>query len=175
MSRTSTAAVRKEAILSPCGRYRYLLTREWPPRLTPMTFIMLNPSTADAENDDPTIRRCMSFATRLEVSGIRVVNLFAWRATDKRELTRHEYEVSVGPGNDDHIRAAVRGPGIVVVAWGSHAGELGKRVAAREIQVRAICGQEQKPIFCLGVAKNGRPRHPLYLPANAQLKVWAGL
>jgi hypothetical protein len=68
--------MRRTAIISECGRYRYRLTREWGDGPL-LTFAMLNPSTANAEIDDPTIRRCMSFGRREGASGISVFNLFA--------------------------------------------------------------------------------------------------
>src|SRR5580693_7206992 len=84
------------------GEYRYSLTRIWDSSLFPMVFIMLNPSTADHRNDDPTITRCRNRALRDNTAGrLVVVNLFALRATDPRALTRHPEPV--GPGNDDWI------------------------------------------------------------------------
>lgn len=175
MSRTITAAVRKEAILSPCGRYRYLLTRYFGEEGAPLTFVMLNPSTADSEHDDPTIRRCVGFARSLNYRAIRVVNLFAWRATDKSELPKLSYDKAVGPKSDDYIDAELRDSVRVVAAWGGHSGPLGQMVKDRALQVGAMCSRYRRILWCLGTAKDGHPRHPLYLPKDAQLDVWRGL
>jgi hypothetical protein len=153
------------ATISPCGKYRYWLERKWGPG-TPQVFVMLNPSTADASEDDPTIRRCMGFARREGAGGLIVVNLFGLRATDPKELDGARDRV--GPDNATNIglaligAAATRRP--VICAWGankhapSQAGILHRR--ADDI------GAELK---CLGLTKSGAPKHPLYLSANAPL------
>ena len=128
-----------------------------------MTWIMLNPSTADAFADDPTIRRCASFARREGCGGIKVVNLFALRATDPRELRRHPDPV--GACNDRVIDAHARG--LVVVAWGA-GGALGGRDAdaARILEAAGVT-----PV-CLGVTAGGQPRHPLYVRGDTPLVPW---
>ena len=103
------------AAFNEARTHRYLLARSWQPGLPVMTWIMLNPSTADAFADDPTIRRCVSFARREGCGGIVVTNLFALRATDPRELRLHSDPV--GACNDQVIDA--HACGTVVVAWGA--------------------------------------------------------
>lgn len=168
------SAMSRDAAISACGRYRYWLSRSWDAKPA-LAFIMLNPSTADAAIDDPTIRRCMGFAQREGYGGICVVNLFAWRSTDKSALLALPYDLAVGDENDDHIGLMIAKTGLIVAAWGGYSGKLGKLVAQRVTQVKAICGQAQKPLFCLGVSKGGMPRHPLYLPKDTQLSVWSGV
>ncbi|MGH3977119.1 MAG: DUF1643 domain-containing protein, partial [Pseudonocardiaceae bacterium] len=112
-----------DAVLSGCGRYRYQLTRTWDPGQQRATFIMLNPSTADAADDDPTIRRCTSYARSWGLGGLMVVNLYAYRATDPADLWK--VDDPVGPDNDDHLRAVLAAAtdvgAPVVAAWGANA------------------------------------------------------
>lgn len=153
------------AEFSECGTYRYVLKRRLPCVLRwvkPALFIMLNPSTADAINDDPTIRRCISFAMREQCTELTVVNLFALRATNPKELLEHEDPV--GPFNDDIIKAKIEvnrlSWGIKVAAWGAHkfAEKRGKEII-----------EKFGPFKCLGFTKNGNPRHPLYVKTDQQL------
>lgn len=153
------------AEISTCGSYRYLLTRKigpWPGpgRIIPALFIMLNPSTADAVQDDPTIRRCISFAEREWCTDLTVVNLFALRATNPKDLVGHPNPV--GPLNDQRIAEMIEKHknGIIIAAWGSHsfAEERAKQVI-----------DKFGPFMCLGKTKNGSPRHPLYLKSIAPL------
>lgn len=130
------------------------------------TFVMLNPSTADADVDDPTIRRCMGFARAWGMGGLGVVNLYGYRATDPREL--HKVPDPVGPHNDlalEHaISYALDNQLPLIAAWGSNA------EARRVEQVMALCGSEGWE--CLGTTIKGAPRHPLYLPATAERRAW---
>lgn len=164
----------RNAAISPCGKYRYLLTRDWQRPLLmssyqcSMLFVMLNPSTADATVDDPTIRRCMGFSRRETCYGIRVVNLFAFRATDPGELLCAEDPV--GPLNNSYIEfhAGIGGSeSPVVVAWGKHPAAL-----PRLQQLPVLRGQK---LLCLGTNKDGSPKHPLYVPKNAPLVPWEGV
>lgn len=149
------------ADLSPLGEYRYLLTREWDPAAEKLTFVMLNPSTADADLDDPTIRRCISFAKREDFGGLRVVNLYAFRATDPKVMKRQPDPV--GPDNDHWIRDAVLGR-TVIVAWGANA------TAERALELRTLLAGEL--VYCLGTTKQGHPRHPLYVRGDQPLTRW---
>ena len=148
---------------SPAREYRYLLTRIWNPTVKPLVFVMLNPSTADALEDDATIRRLTGkegFARQLGAGGVVVVNLFALRSTDPRALIRHRDPV--GPHNDRFIRRAVSLGSTVIAAWGAAtvAGERGRQVAT-ELADRGVA------LHCLGLTAFGQPRHPLYLPKTA--------
>jgi hypothetical protein len=168
--------VRCGALVSDCGRYRYSLTRRWAPGTSAadgnaLVFVMLNPSTADATKDDPTIRKCMGFARRLGRGGIVVVNLFAWRATDPADLWRASaagHDV-VGFANDAAIRGALRTSADVVLAWGA---QPAARVRTRVREVLELVELEGKSALCLGVSADGSPRHPLMLPYAAPLATW---
>lgn len=153
---TSTAA------LSSCRRYRYSLVRRWAPQLGDVNFIMLNPSTADAESDDPTIRRCLGYARRWRYGGIVVTNLFAWRATDPAELARAPDPI--GPHNDRLLEDAARSARLVVCAWGNH-GRLNDRARA---VVRLLSFLQPVPLHCLAITGAGQPAHPLYQRGDLQ-------
>ena len=156
----------KSAILSDCGQYRYHLARRWGAGRT-MLFVMLNPSTADASVDDPTIRKCVGFAQRNGCEAVEVVNLFARRATDPRELVRAGYPI--GPLNDDQIMSAAATTrlhgGVIVCAWGAHA-----RGLQRAIDVRARLDKAGYPLQALRLLSDGTPSHPLMLPYSSQLQ-----
>lgn len=156
------------ALLSACGAYRYRLNRCWGYG-RPLLFVMLNPSTADGSEDDATIRKCVGFARRLGFTGIQVVNLFAYRATDPVELVRAGYPV--GPDNDAHIADAVSDAGrnLVVCAWGGSAPSLAKdsRVADVMTLLRRRCA---KPV-ALALTNGGVPRHPLMLPYSCSFRL----
>lgn len=150
--------------MSECGRYRYRLGRKWGD--TPdLLFIMLNPSTADAEEDDPTIRRCVGFAKAHDHGGIQVVNLYAWRATDPRDLKAANYPI--GPDNDNHIKAALGAAGAVCVAWGERA-----RGLARPAEVLAMIQRAGRSARCLAVTSHGMPAHPLMLSSACRLRLY---
>jgi hypothetical protein len=155
----------KHAIISEDGLYRYTLQRHWGPGEY-MLFVMLNPSTADAELDDPTIRRCMGFAKREGFGGITVVNLYAYRATQPKELLT--VEDPVGPNNDFYLFSQLqeRSDGSVVVAWGTNARE------DRILRFKDIARQAGTELYCLGTTKNGSPKHPLYISGSTPLEKW---
>lgn len=151
---------------SPARTYRYLLTRIWDPKTPPTVFLMLNPSTADAMDDDATIRRLAGpngFARRMGAGGLVVVNLFALCSTDPRALKHHVDPV--GPLNDAFIRRATAGASTVVAAWGAAGVEHGR--GARVVQALRARGTA---LHCLGQTSTGQPRHPLYLPGEAVLE-----
>lgn len=156
------------AEISADGAYRYDLIRRWTDGPL-VRWIMLNPSTADATTDDPTIRRCMGFAHAWGYSGILVHNLFALRATDPRELRDHPDPV--GPENDAHLRDSgyVKNGIATVCAWGAHGSLHGRDLVVRRIlRERPGMVPTPWPALCLGRTKAGQPRHPLYLPAAAE-------
>lgn len=162
---------RKSAVISPCGTYRYQLGRRWGEGAA-MLFVMLNPSTADAEIDDPTIRRCVGFAKREGLAGIDVMNLFAFRSPSPSEMRRAADPV--GPDNDDFLArmflAASAWGAPVVAAWGAHGFHKG-----RDAKVYALAKGQGVLMQCLGVTNGGAPKHPLYLPADAPLIEWSPL
>ncbi|GJH04995.1 DUF1643 domain-containing protein [Paraburkholderia terrae] len=165
----------KAAVISECGTYRYLLTRPAPvglefeqPCVGTALFVMLNPSTADASIDDPTIRRCKSFAYRWGCNGIAVVNLYGLRSPSPTDLWMHVDPV--GPDNDMWLRTAAREHETVVFAWGANA----RPDRVREVYEIFRPGTHRK-ILCLGTTKDGSPRHPLYVRADQPLIEWAPL
>lgn len=159
----TTEADDSSARLSECGRYRYNLTRRVrTDRHTWCCFVMLNPSTADATTDDPTIRACCEFARRWECGWLQVVNLFAWRATDPRELA--SAADPIGPQNARALEEAARNADILVCAWGAHGGPRG-------VEVGAWLRRDFLP-YHLGLCKDGSPRHPLYVKRSTPLTLW---
>lgn len=154
------------AVLDPSGRYRYRLWREWPVLggTGTVAFIMLNPSTADAAADDPTIRRCIRFAQGWGYARVEIGNLFAWRATEPRELmaaARSGVDV-VGPLNDRALLSLANQADLVVCAWGAHPYSRGHRPA----QLARILDRAGAETACLGTTHSGAPRHPLRLAAD---------
>lgn len=154
----------KSANISPCQKYRYRLTRIWGTHCYMLPFVMLNPSTADASIDDPTIRRCMRFAQREGASGIIVVNLFAFRATNPDALALTD--VPVGPDNATYLDRmaldAVAANMPVVCAWGARAG------AMQSVGV-SLLRRHGARLVCLGKTAGGHPRHPLYVKGDQPL------
>lgn len=164
--------VRRTARLSSDGLYRYALGRLWSvDGNPPAQFIMLNPSTADAELDDPTIRRCVGFARSLGAGGVVVVNLYGFRATKPADLWKAEDPA--GPDADLYLsvvaRRAVLEGAPLIAAWGAHA------KPDRVDQALAIIerSEARDHLRALGVTKDGAPRHPLYLPATARPTPWS--
>ncbi len=155
-------AVVADATISPCGKYRYRLTRTWSGEHA-LPFIMLNPSTADASNDDPTIRRCMGFARDRGFGGIIVANLFAFRATSPADMKAEHFPVGAMGDNaiTDLMHWAKRAGVPVVAAWGTH-GTFRNR-AEQVASFARLIGCE---IVCLGATKGGHPRHPLYVRSD---------
>lgn len=155
----------RTARISDCGRYRYLLTRTWG-EAPPLPFVMLNPSVADAEVDDPTIRRCIWFARREGAGGIVVTNLYAWRATRPADLWKAEDPC--GPDNDAvlvSVATQARADGVpLVCAWGAHGGNSNRLIVLMQ--------QVGGTMACLGRTKQGKPRHPLYVRGDQPLEVF---
>lgn len=151
------------AVLDESGTYRYRLWRRWGTG-APLLFILLNPSTADAADDDPTLRRCVGFARRWGFDGVEIVNVFGLRATDPSRL--RTAADPVGPENDRHIRRAARAAGLVMAGWGN-GGTFGGRAGAL---ARLLDGR--RPLHCLGRTASGQPKHPLYVRADAPVLTW---
>lgn len=153
------------AVISEDGKYRYVLARSWEHEGPLCVFVLLNPSTADAIKDDPTVRRCVGFARRFGCGALEIVNLFAFRSTDPRKLKVLSKDEAVGPLNDEvlreeRVRVAERG-GFLIAGWGTHG-----KLFGRDAEVKALLGGG---LLCLGPTKHGHPRHPLYLPNTVRL------
>lgn len=153
------------AVLSTCGRYRWWLQRSWEGGDgRSVCFVMLNPSTADADTDDPTVRRCTAFAKAWGYSTLIVRNLFAFRATHPKQLARLPFEIATGcqQGNDE-LHPALSAH-VTVCAWGAcNVPGVAERA---EWFIRQYQGL---PLHCLGLTKAGRPRHPLYVRGDQKL------
>lgn len=156
--------MKRSAILSDCGTYRYELHRRWSEAPT-VGWIMLNPSTADANVDDPTIRRCIGFAQRWGYGGIVVRNLFALRATNPRELATHPDPF--GPDNFEFLRCAGQDD-LTICAWGNG----GSGSAHSIVQ---ILRANHIVLHHLGLTGAGQPKHPLYLKASTESVVWSAV
>ena len=178
----STQTMERAAELSGCGRYRYTLERHWDRAQGHALFVLLNPSTADATQDDPTLRKGIGFAKRLGVGGVVFVNLFAWRATDPRELPPTEDAIT---GRDEHGRNLndmhiiaqadrVRWMSCgVILAWG---GGVPQKAIAHRDRPAAVLRQLQDlgvSLRCFGKNRDGSPKHPLYLRYGTPLERFA--
>ncbi len=154
------------ATFSECGKYRYLLGREFPNTLptSKAVFVMLNPSTADATEDDPTIRRCIGFAKSWGYSGLIVANIYGLRSTKPAELWASDDPI--GPENDGILRGLAHKHGEIICAWGANA------KADRVSQFRTFMTYYGAELLCLGMTISGAPRHPLYLKKDAKLRPW---
>ena len=158
--RLRVGAVIASAFLSECKKYRYSLTRIWDESKPKVMFVMLNPSTADGTQDDPTIRRCIGFAKSWGYGGMHVCNLFAYRATDPKELLKVD-----NPFGDQNIwvtRKLVEEVEIVVCAWGNKP-ILDKFQNLSTFLLLHYCHEKQHYIE---MSKDGIPKHPLYLKSN---------
>ena len=144
----------RSAVISPCGKYRYELWRRVGVGETFVVFVLLNPSTADADLDDPTIRACMEFARRWGFAWMCVVNLFALRSTKPENL--YASVDPIGPENDRYIQHAVLHADCVVAAWGKHG-----RHRDRNTEVVRLVGN--RPLHYLALNLDGSPKHPLYI------------
>lgn len=148
------------ARFSKCHRFRYVLTREFDGDSTCL-FVMLNPSTADADRDDPTVRRCIGFAKRQGFGRLEIVNLYAFRSATPATLS--SAPDPVGPDNKAEIREALGRADVVVAAWGNNADP------GAASDVMALIERSGKPVECFGLTKLGQPKHPLYLRSDAIL------
>ncbi|HWY73077.1 MAG TPA: DUF1643 domain-containing protein [Burkholderiaceae bacterium] len=152
--------MRTDACISRCGRYRYALWRRWADG-PQVLFVMLNPSTADQHDDDPTIRRCIGLAARWGYAAVAVGNLFAFRTPSPRVLRRAAHPV--GRANDRWLQRLAAESGRMIAAWGNDGTLLG-----RDVQVRSMLA----PLYALSLTRCGQPRHPLYVPNSVVPRPW---
>jgi len=153
------------AVYSPCERYRYALTRVWAPEGMRVLFVMLNPSTATELQNDPTVERCERRARALGFGAFQVCNIFAYRATDPREM--RAVPDPVGPLNDIAILSGAGWAHTIVCAWGSHGAHLGRGAG-----VETLLRNAGHSLYQLGLTKDGQPRHPLYVGYARQPAPW---
>lgn len=147
--------MRRDALISPDGLYRYWLLRQWDVLRPCVAFIGLNPSTADASIDDATIRKCIAFATAWGYGSLLMLNLFAFRATDPCVMM--QAADPVGPDNDGWIMNPPRSVAYFVACWGTKGVHRGREAAVRMLR---------PGLLCIRRTKQGHPEHPLYLPGN---------
>jgi hypothetical protein len=148
------------AIIDTTEKYRYSLWRIWDDNLPRVTFVMLNPSTADASKDDPTIRRCINFAKDWGFGSLEVVNLFSYRATNPKEL--FITEEAVGAENDFYIVQAILRSEKIIVAWGTKGYYLDRNKQVLELL-------KLYKVYALSLSNEGHPKHPLYIKSNIEL------
>jgi hypothetical protein len=157
------------------GENRFWLLRDWTHGdrcAKTLTFVMLNPSTADGKLDDPTIRKCVGFATKLGYGRMYVVNLFSKRATDPIEL---RFGVGRWMTNLMCLRTRLLTSERVVFAWGASVMQAQPDPRGRALRGLAdIVGENKIAPMCLGISKSGHPRHPLMLPYSTRLELWKG-
>lgn len=155
----------RDAVISECGKYRYLLRRTWDHAKPRALVIMLNPSTADAKVDDATIRSLARLLRELGYGSFEVVNVFAMRATDPSELAWDKNPL--GPDNQRIVEAAIERCDVAICAWGAHplAGDA-------SIRIRNAVRSRRPAIYCFGRTKDGSPKHPLYLKTGTPLEVF---
>jgi hypothetical protein len=159
----------KDALISPDGQYRYWLMRQWDSRYPCLGFLMLNPSTADAKVDDPTIRKCIGFANQNGYGSIRVVNLFAYRTPSPQLLARAG--MPIGIDNDLHIKEQAAMCEKVVAAWGASF-DTGRASYMTERVKNVVTLLKDTQLYCLRTTKSGMPWHPLMLSYSCRLTPW---
>lgn len=166
------------AVFSPCERYRYRLTRNLTGGPTPtlpsgarsVTFCMLNPSTATASADDPTIRRCIGYARAWGYAQLIVVNVYGLRSTDPKGLWK--VDDPVGADNNAAILQAARESHLVVAAWGRHAAPERARMVCSIVRLGDPASSGK--LHALKLNKDGSPAHPLYLKSSSTPIPWSG-
>lgn len=145
------------AIFDRSMKYRYLLWRKWNDARPTVCFVMLNPSTADEKQNDPTITRCINFARDWGYGRLDVVNAFAYRVTESAVLKA--VADPVGRETDKFVSEAIHRAKLIMVAWGNHGALRGRDQEMLKLMA-------WKPLHCLGMTAEMQPRHPLYLPKD---------
>jgi len=164
--------VRSRADFSPCGRWRTALERRWDGAAFGSgghaAFIGMNPSVADELADDPTVAGCMARARAWGFGAAVMLNIFAYRATDKQRLL--DTDDPIGPGNDAAILAHARAAGLVVAAWG----QPPRALRGRGAQVARLLAAAGIGLRCFAINADGSPKHPLYVRRDAVLRPYPG-
>ncbi len=157
--------VESTAQYSDCLLYRYSLKRVWEPSGERLHFVMLNPSTATEVQNDPTVERCERRARTLGYGAFCVTNIFAWRDTDPKKM--RAATDPIGPHNDEAINKACDWANETIAAWGTHGAHM-----QRGLYVKKLLAGLNKPIFHLGLSKDGHPKHPLYISYQHLPEPW---
>ena len=153
------------AVYSDCEQYRYALTRIWEPAGRKVLFVMLNPSTATEVQNDPTVERCERRARALGFGAFRVCNIFAWRATDPKNMRAQDDPV--GPANDAAITEGCDWADQIICAWGTHGAHMN-----RGPHVEHLVRASGLDLMHLGLSKAGHPKHPLYISYAQKPEAW---
>ena len=150
--------IHQGAKLDATGKYRYLLERawSWDKAFPSIAFIGLNPSTADADVDDPTIRKCVTLSKNLGFGSLYMLNLFAFRATKPEDM--FAADDPIGKWNDEWIRIVTKECEKVIVCWGNYGA-----TNQRDLEVLRLLEENNTEYYAFGINKNGTPKHPLYL------------
>jgi len=159
--------IERSATFSRCMTWRYTLERYWDKSKPFVLFILLNPSTADGMNDDPTNRRGINYAKDWGYGGVVFCNLFAYRTPYPKELKKCDVDKAIGIDNETAIRIMCDRAGIIICAWGIH----GKLFNRHDIMCGMLWFYEYKP-FHMGLTKHGFPRHILYLKSSIKPQLW---
>lgn len=153
----------KTVKISECQKYRYSLTRVWDESKPSILFVGLNPSTADADKDDPTIKKLIAYTKAWGYGGFEIVNLFAYRSSDPKNLYNKQ-AIAIGPGNTTYLKQAASSHVKTICMWGNQAKEISETVTA--IWTQYFRG---KGAYCFKINRDGSPAHPLYLPGSCKL------
>lgn len=154
-----------DAVFNATRTHRYSLMRAWDDTGASILWVMLNPSTADENKLDPTLRRCRNFSREWGYGSFYVANIYAFRATNPAELFKAENPI--GENNDEWIRRLAARCQTVVAGWGSHPMVKNSDRAKRVLEMLA----KFRSIYCLGTTQDGFPRHPLYVPMTQELEL----
>lgn len=157
--------VKRGAIFSPCGQFRYMLMREWGPTQARgyVGFLMLNPSTADGMKEDRTIDKCITITGQLGYESLVVGNLYGFKATHPRDLRQAGYPP--GRDNEFYLRSIIAEAALVICAWGANA----RSRPADATKVLQMIRDAGRIPYALRLLRDGVPEHPLYLPLPAHL------
>lgn len=161
----ATAYLENDAVISDCGRYRYLLRRTWDHTKPRALLVMLNPSTADAKLDDATIRSCVRLLSGHGYGSMEVVNVYAYRATDPDELRKQADPF--GPNNARTIESAIHRCDVVICAWGAY-----PPARQHAMSILNDVRSHRPATYCFGRTKAGAPKHPLYIKSGTPLEVF---
>lgn len=160
----------KSAMLSDCGKYRYSLSRIWDNKGPLLAWVCLNPSIADAERDDPTLKQMMHFSQAWGYGGLYVTNLFAYRTTYPKDLTKLSREVAVGPLNNEHIGHVLAMTQAVIGGWGASGTRWG-----RDKEVLSLIKASGRTLLAFETSDARFPLHPLYKKHTLTAKPWVGI
>ncbi|MEM9003976.1 MAG: DUF1643 domain-containing protein [Cyanobacteria bacterium P01_F01_bin.86] len=160
--------INRSAQFDNTRQYRYQLARDWDKARPAIAFIMLNPSRADHQQDDPTLRRCIRLAQQWQYGSLIVVNLFAYCTPFPKVLKA--VDDPVGPENDTAILRACQSTPQILLAWGN-AGKLNQR----DRSVLELLTPYRDRLCCLGLTRSGQPRHPLYIPRQTEPCAWGAI